>query len=341
MPDGLTTGAAAGDGIDRESASTRNVHDLRRARQRSRAVIRDIEDEVVQYLERQGVPTRGRGDLREQRLNEAVTRLAQAKLSSDLLQWLNNRRQQTMARAVRAARDQMQQTLGETFRGPDFGPGEQNLNREIAAIDAGLLYDDNDSLAEEMGDDVTRQIRLSHAKNEPIRSTDPDELDMADRISMVMTDGDDARRDSAGISGQTKRTKAELIAHDSIQDGYNSAATKRYLNNGFRFVVYDAVCDFVTSELCRRLGECDSDPVVIDLTETPWLVPPNHPWCRSGIRPKLGVGPGDAVSEDDIADGFLKTVFSTEQYRPNALDVERELQPTALQRNSGLVGGES
>lgn len=349
MPDGLDTGYYARvhgqtdedrEDVDRRSASTQNVHDMRRARQRARRVIRELEDEVLQFLDEQGVPMRGRGDLREQRINEAITRLAAVKLSNDLQNWLDNRRQQTMGRAVRAARDNLQRELGEQLRGPDFGPGEQALNREISAIDAGLLYDNDDSLAEEIGNDVTRQIRLGVANNEQVRSPDPDETDIASRVSMVLTDGDDPRRDSAGISGQTKRTKAELISHDSIQQGYNDAATKRYLNNGFRFVVYDAVCDFVTSDLCRRLGECEGPPVVIDLTKTPWLVPPNHPWCRSGVRPTLNRDERTPVTEDDIADGFLKTVFSTEQYRPTALDVDRELDPTALQRAAeGQPGG--
>jgi hypothetical protein len=349
MPDGLDTGNharvhAQSDGrdtIDREQAATNNVHDMRRARQRARRVMRELEDELIQFLEEQGVPLQGRGDADEKRLNEAISRLAAVKLSSDLHNWLTNRRQQTMARAVRAARDNLQRELDEEFRGPDFGPGEQALNREISAIDAGLLYDADDSLAEEIGNDVTRQIRLGVQNNEQVRSPDPDELDIGERVAMTLTDADNPKRDSAGISGQTKRTKAELISHDSIQQGYNDAATKRYLNNGFRFVVYDAVCDYVTSDLCRRLGECDGDPVVIDLTETPWLVPPNHPWCRSGIRPTLNTEERDAVTEDDIADGYLNTVFSTEQYRPTALDVGRELSPTALQRsNTGLVGGE-
>ena len=159
---------------------------------------------------------------------------------------------------------------------------------------------------------------------------------------MVLNDSDDPKRDSAGISGQTKRTKAELIAHDSVQQAYTNAATRRYLNNGFRFVIYDAVCDFVTSDLCRRLGECDGPPVVIDLTKTPWLVPPNHPWCRSGVRPTLNEDGNETVSEDDIADGFLKTIFSTEQYRPSVMDTDRELNRTALQRVAeGEPGGEA
>ena len=350
MPDGLDCGHYARvhgqsdedrDDVDRRSASTKNVHDLRRARQRARRVMGELEDELIQFLNENNIQIQGRGDDREKRINEAITRLAAVKLSNDLQNWLANRRQQTMGRAVRAATDNLQSELGEQIRsGADFGPGEQALNREISAIDAGLLYDDDDSLAEEIGNEVTRQIRLGHTNNEPVRSSDPEETDIADRVSMVLNDGDTTKRDSAGISGQTKRTKAELIAHDSIQQGYNDAATKRYLNNGFRFVVYDAVCDFVTSDLCRRLGECDGDPVVIDLTETPWLVPPNHPWCRSGIRPTLNRDERNPVTEDDIADGFLKTVFSTEQYRPSALNVDRELSPTALQRAAeGNPGG--
>lgn len=354
MPDGLNCGDHHArvhaeddedeDDRDRRRAATRNTTDLRRARQRARRVVGELEDEVIQFLEEQDIQTLGRGTEREKRINEAITRLAATKLSNDLVQWLEQRRQQTMGRAVRASMDRLQSELGDQFRktASDFGPAEQSLNRAISEVDAGLLYDDDDSVAEEIGNEVTRQIRLGLAQNEQIRSSDPDELDIAGRVSMVLNDGDDPRRDSAGISGQTKRTKAELISHDSVQQAYTNAATRRYLTNGFRFVIYDAVCDFVTSDLCRRLGECDGPPVVIDLTKTPWLVPPNHPWCRSGIRPTLNEDERDVVTEDDIADGYLNTIFSTEQYRPSVMDPERELNRTALQRVAeGEPGGEA
>jgi len=304
----------------------------------------ELEDEVVQFLEEQDIQSMGRGSKKEQRLNEAITRLAAAKLSSELVQWLEQRRQQTMGRAVRAAMDTLQSELGDAFRktAADFTHAEQHLNRVITQIDAGLLYENDDSVAEEIGNEITRQIRLGVANNEQVRSPDPDELDLGERVAMVLNDGDNPKRDSAGISGQTKKTKSELIAHDSVQQAYTNAATQRYLNNGFRFVIYDAVCDFVTSDLCRRLGECDGPPVVIDLTKTPWLVPPNHPWCRSGVRPTLNEDGHETVSEDDIADGYLKTIFSTEQYRPTVMDVDKELNRTALQRHAeGEPGGEA
>lgn len=345
MPDGLRCGHAqdGSDDIDRRSAATRNTTDLRRARQRARAVMSGVEDDLHDWLERQGVEQRGRKQLNEQRINEAITRLAAARLTSDLVQWLAQRRQRTMARGVRHAKDRLQSTLGDQFRkaGPDFSASERALNRTLSEIDAGLLVGTEAAergLAEEIGDDITRQIRLGVSNNEPVRSADPEEVDITDRVSMVLNDGDDPRRQSAGITGQTKRTKAELISHDSIQDGYNTAATRRYLQNGFRFVVFDAVCDTRTSQICERLGECSGQPVVIDLLETPWLVPPVHPWCRSGIRPVIDV-PRDPVTEEDIADGFLQTVFSTKQFRPTVMDTERELNQRALNQTGEGPGG--
>lgn len=351
MPDGLECGCGShsvhaqegDDEIDRRQAATRNVTDLRRARQRARRVMGDLEGEILDYLERRDIEQYGRGSNREQQLNEAISRLAATKLSNDLVQWLEQRRQVTMGRAVRAAMDRVQTELGESFDREDFRdftPAEQSLNRAITQIDAGLLYDDDDSLANELAADVTRQIRLGVSNNEPVRHHRDDEMDIADRVSMVLNDGEADNRQEAGVTGQTKKTKAELIAHDSIQQGYNTAATRRYLNNGFRYIIYDAVCDFVTSDLCRRLGECDGPPVVIDLTETPWLVAPNHPWCRSGGRPTLNREERPVVGEDDISDGFLQTIFSTEQYRPTVMDVDKELNRTALQQAAeGVPGG--
>lgn len=355
MPDGLDCGNHPtarvhaeehddNDDEERVRAATRNETDLRRARQRARAVMSDVEDDVIAWLEEQDIQTLGRGDRTEQRVNEAITRLAATKLSNDLVQWLEQRRQQTMGRAVRAAMDRLQATLGDQFRktAADFTHAEQSLNRVITEVDAGLLYDNDDSVAEEIGNEVTRQIRLGLAENEQVRSPDPDELDIGTRVAMVLNDGDHPKRQQAGVTGQTKKTKAELISHDSIQQAYTNAATRRYLSNGFRFVIYDAVCDFVTSDLCRRLGECDGPPVVIDLTKTPWLVPPNHPWCRSGVRPSLNRDNRSVVTEDDIADGYLQTIFSTEQYRPTVMDVDSELNRTALQRHAeGEPGGEA
>lgn len=360
MPDGLDCGNhharvhaeddERDDDVDRRSASTKNVTDLRRARQRARRVLGELEDEVNEFLEENDIERYGRSDSEAQRLNEAITRLAATKLSNDLVQWLEQRRQQTMGRAVRASMDRIQSELGERVADSfsDFSPAEQSLNRAITQVDAGLLAgteavgDADDSLANEIGNDITRQIRLGLSQNEQVRSPDPDELDIETRVAMVLNDGDHDLRDEAGVSGQTKRTKAELISHDSIQQAYTSAATRRYLNNGFRFLIYDAVCDFVTSDLCRRLGECEGPPVVIDVTKTPWLIPPNHPWCRSGVRPTLNREGRAVVTKDDISDDYLQTVMSTEQYRPSVMNPEQELNRTALQRVAeGQPGGEA
>ena len=131
------------------------------------------------------------------------------------------------------------------------------------------------------------------------------------------------------MSGQTAQSKAQLIAHDSVQDAYNTAARKRYLRNGFRFGIYDATIDTKTTEICRRMDEH-----IIDMVETPWFIPPLHPYCRSGIRPVLDVGDRTVLSQDDIADGFLQTIFQTKSYRP-AVVGEAEFQPTPLSVEHG------
>lgn len=355
--DGLTSGHDSGSFArfhaqdDDRPAATENETDLRRAREHASAVIDDLESDIQEFLERENVQLVTQNERAEQRINETITRLAAVKLQNDLRQWLEQRRRQTWGRAVRAALDQVQTTLQEATRRTvrprdlsgraDFGPQDQHLNRVINRIDAGLLFDEDDSLANETGNRITRQLKVGVDRGEPLRSTDPDALDLSDRVSMVLTDSDSPdKRRRAGVTGQLVKTKAELIAHDSIQQGYNFATTERYLRNGFQFVTYDAVCDFKTTELCQRLGECNGPPVVIDLTKTPWLVPPNHPWCRSGIRPTLNREGRKPVTEDRIADGFLQTIFKTKSFRPMNIDVDSTLQRTALQRAAeGTPGG--
>lgn len=328
-------------GIDDEEAATRNVTDLRRARQRARHVIQKIKKQLFTWLEKEGVEEYGRQDFPEARVNEAVTRLSETRLRNDLVDWLKRRRQITMARAVRAVYSRVNQVLGDVERpAKDYGAGERHLNKVIRNIDMGLLVRDDGSIANELAAAVTRQLRQGVARDEKLTTDRDDNLSLKKRVNMVLSIGTDeapALRKEAGITGDTMETKAELISHDSVQQGYMEAATKRYLNNGFRYLEYDAVCDYITSDLCWRLGECSGDAVIIDLTKTPWLVPPNHPWCRSGVKPYLNKSDREGVSENDISDSYLQTIFSTAQYRPQVLDVEKELQPTRLQRGGELV----
>ena len=314
---------AAARSDDRRETTTRNVDDLRRARQRARSVIRTLEQRLIdRFLGEEGIDLATQRD--ERQLNERITRLAARTVRSQLLDWLSSRRRQAMGRAIRAAFERMGRTFAEpvpddAFAGtPTLEARDRDLNQELNQIDAGLLYTDDDSLAEEIGNRVTRQLRTGFARNET-----PDEL--AERVAYVLTDGSGDGRQKAGVSGQTAMSKAELISHDSIQDAYMSAAHRRYLENGFRYAVYDATVDFKTTALCRRLDE-----VVVDLVETPFLVPPNHPWCRSGIRPVLNLQERTPIGEDGIADSYLNTIMSTKSHRPKALDTQEAFRPTRL-----------
>jgi hypothetical protein len=316
---------------DADQAATSNVTDLRRARQRARAAVRTLQSEIEAFLtDRDRAP---QSRQQERRLNEDLTALASSTLRQELEAWLVDRGKTTMARAIRAALSQLQQVLPgavddeDLFGSSTITPRDQSLLSELRSIDAGLLYQDDDALAEEVGNRITRQLRLGFADNEG-----PAEL--ARRVEFVLTDGDGDGRQTAGVTGQTIMSKAELIAHDSVQDAYVTAAHRRYLQNGFRFVVYDAVLDVKTSDVCRRLDE-----VVVDIVEDPWLIPPNHPWCRSGMRPLLELGERDIIRRDDIADDLLGRIASTNSYRPTVLDTQREYRPTALTDRFGADVG--
>lgn len=308
--------AARGDPRNNRPTVTRNATDLRVARQRARAVVGEIEGEVRTYLLEQGglslVETGRYGEL-----NQIVTRMAGTRFRNGLVAWLEERRLMTMARAVRAAFDLMQRALGitdEEFPGtPTITPRDRALNQELTNLDAGLLYRDADSLAESVGNRITRTLRHGFALNETGEK-------LADRIEFVLSESD---REGADVSGMTTRQHAELIAHDSVQEAYITAAHRRYLNNGFRYGEYDATIDLKTSDLCRRLND-----YCIDLVEHPELVPPNHPHCRSGLRPSFECE--TVLSPDDIADGHLATIHRNSSYRPTVMDTEEEYRPTAL-----------
>lgn len=291
-------------------------------------------DEIIAWMGSANLREMFDGPRGDRAVNQAITKLSRETLRDELVAWLDERHGITMGRAARAAFDKIQQAFPdadqERFRdSPNFNETDRELKNLLNQVDAGLLYDDDDSLAEEIGNDVTRQLRLGVEQDEPVGSNDPDQRTLADRVRYVMDEGDSADRQEAGVTGQTKRTKAELIAHDSVQDAYNTAARKRYLRNGFRYGVYDATIDTKTTDLCRRMNE-----KVIDMVNTPWFIPPLHPYCRSGIRPILDVGDREVLTEDDVADGFLQTVMSTKSYRPPVLDPD-EFQPTPLSREYG------
>lgn len=320
--------------MPRDEAASKNVTDLRRSRQHARAVMRNIQGEIITFLEEQGKQFQNAGSPREQakQLNQAITQMAARELQNDLAAWLEERQRTTMARAARAAYEAMQQTLpraigeDDLFSSPNLTHRDRMLQDELNRIDAGLLYEDGDSLAEEIGDRVSRQIQIGFSKSEPVSSHRDDQITLSKRVKFVLTDGDGELRDEAGAGNLTAQTKAELIAHDSVQDAYVSAAHQRYLNNGFRYGVYDAVIDTKTSTVCRRLDE-----VVVDLVETPGLIPPNHPWCRSDLRPKLELESGEEpISESDIGDDHLKRIWQTNGFRPKAINTEQEFNPTAL-----------
>lgn len=328
--DGLGCGhgrLAAADGDDddrrdRRGSATNNVTDLRRARQRARRVTRDLRDLIQQFLREQGIETIT--DRPEQQLNEAITRLAARTLREELLAWLDERRRTTQSRAARAAFSAMQRSFresvpAEAFEGtPELTAADEALGEQLRAIDTGLLYDDDDALAEEVGNRVTRSLRTGFARDESM-------TDLARRVEYILTDGEGDDRESAGVTGQTISSKAEIIAHDSVEDAYITTATKRYLNNGFRYGIYTSTLDFKTSDLCRRMNGH-----VVDLIEMPILIPPNHPWCRSDIRLVLDIGDRTPLTEDDIADGYLKTIMSTNSFRPSVLDTDQEFRPTTL-----------
>lgn len=324
---------AADDGSERRDAATSNVTDLRRARQKARSVLRDILDAIEAWLEARNVQSMLSTASGARRANQAITQIASQRLRDDLVGWLVERHRITAGRAVRDAADKMSGSFDGGGDDQLVGPGEysRRLDREtlrqIQQVDAGLLYDTElaenlglgEPLAEELGDDITRQLRLGLADDETVPQ-------LAERVQYVIDKGDDPKRREKGVTGQTKRSKAELIAHDSVQDAYNQAARGRYLRNGFRYAVYDATVDTRTTNLCRRMDEH-----VIDLRDDPFFIPPLHPYCRSGIRPILDIGDRSVLSRDDVADDFLQTIMSTKSYRPPA-NAAGDFQPTALTR---------
>lgn len=317
-----------------DDRATSTTTDLRKSRQRARSVIRDLMDEIIAWLGSQELEEMFSGPRPDRAVNQAITKLARERLREDLVSWLDERHGITMGRGARQAFDVMQKALPDADRddfrdSPEFNDSDRELRNLLKQVDAGLLYDDDDSLAEEIGNDITRQLRLGLEQDEPVETDKSDQRSLADRVRYVMDEGDSNDRQEAGVTGQTKRTKAELIAHDSVQDAYNTAARKRYLRNGFRYGVFDATMDTKTTDLCRRMNE-----KVIDMMDTPWFIPPLHPYCRSGIRPILDVEDRQILTEDDVADGFLQTIMSTKSYRPPVLDPD-EFQPTPLSREHG------
>lgn len=330
--------------MPRRDAASQNVTDLRRARQRSRRVIRDIEGLIETYLQAEGIQMLAESNLgpRQQarRLNEQITQMATEEIRRKLIPWLEERHKITMARAARAAMNRLQLELpgqvaeDDLFGSPNLDHRDRALNAELRNIDAALLYENGDSIAQEIGDRTTRQIQIGFSQNEPVVSSRDDQMDLATRVEQVLLDGDADTRRENGITGQTVKSKSELIAHDSVQDAYLTAAHRRYLNNGFRYATYDAVLDRKTSTVCRRL-----DGIYIDIVEQPWLLPPNHPWCRSDIQPLLQL-PEDAavITEEEIGEDHLNRIWGTNGFRPKAIDTEAEFNPTVLNERLERTG---
>lgn len=316
--------------------STNTATDVRRARQRARRIIRSIQSDIEAWIRDEGVDIWQSDTLtpreKARRTNEIISRLASERMREDLLTWLQDRRKTAQSRAARAAFQNMQQTIpgavdeSTLFSMATITPKDQQVNAVINQIDAGLLYEDGDSIAQEIGDKVTRQIRVGFAEGENIRSTKPDQMDISTRVKSVLQQGDDQIRRQAGAGGMSLQSKAEMIAHDSIQDAYVSSAQQRYLNNGFRYARYDAVIDNRTSDVCERL-----DGVIIDLVENPDLAPPNHPWCRSDIIPLLELPEGEEpITHSDIGTEHQQRIRSTNGFRPTTIDTGQEFNPTAL-----------
>lgn len=303
---GCCRGVQAADQSDRQNVATRTTTDLRRARERARAAIREITDDVEDYLQERDVARRLEDPSQRQRVNDQLTQLVQDQLFQGLLNWLSERRKIVMGRAARAAFDRMQQALTaagvarELLGSDTLSREDRQINRMLNDIDAGLL----ENVADDAGDRITRQIRLGFRNREDMR-------EIGRRVDMVLVDGDDPDRQKKGVQGQTIMSKGEMIAHDSVQDAYTHSARRRYLKNGFRYATYDAVIDFKTSQVCRRMNE-----VVIDMVDSPHLIPPLHPWCRSDIRPTLNRDERQVITDDDIADDFLQTIYQTKSYRP-------------------------
>lgn len=333
--------AADSDGRVREETATSSLTDLRRARQRARAAVRELLQAIQDYLSTTTMRSLVEDAAGERRVNAALTELAAKHFREGLVEWLEERHRITAGRAVREAFDKM---AGELPEGEDrsdltglprVSGADREWLRQLHRLDVGLLSGTetareagatSDSLASDLGDRLTRQLRLGVRNGES-------QAELARRVELVMDDAKADDRSEKGISGQTTRSKAELIAHDSVQDAYNTAARDRYLRNGFRYGTFDAVLDTKTTELCRRMDEH-----VIDFVETPFFVPPLHPYCRSGIRPVLDVTDKEALVREDVADGFLNTILQTKSYRPPT-DTAGRFQPTPLSERYGHTDG--
>ena len=330
--------------MPRRNAASKNVTDLRRSRQRARRVIRDIQDVIEDFLQGEGIQiwqeSTGSPRDRARRINEEITRLATREIRQNLIPWLEERHLVTMARAARSATNRMQQALpgsvdeSDLFSSANIEHRDRALNAELKNIDAALLYEDSDSLAQEIGDRATRQIQIGFSQDELVVDPRDDRMDLATRVEQVLLDGDADTRRENGITGMAAKSKAELIAHDSVQDAYVTATHRRYLNNGFRYATYDAVIDRKTSNVCTRLNQ-----VTIDLVEQPWLVPPNHPWCRSDLLPLLQLPEDEEpITEEEIGDDHLNRIWGTNGFRPKVLDPDQEFNPTVLNERLERTG---
>jgi len=300
-------------------AETQNRTDQRRARQRARRVVRELDDELTAFIEEANLRGIDTSVSKQRQINQKITLLTNNKLNDDLLTWLEDRRKQSMGRAARAAMDMMQSELGESdeLRGARrFSNEDARTAQVLQKIDAGLI----EELSNETGDRITDQLVRGFQQNETIE-------ELGKRVDAVLVDGDfeELSRAKLGVKGQTIRSKGEMIAHDSIQDAYETAARERYLRNGFRHVRFDNPMDNKTSPICERLhGE------ILDITEQGHLVPPLHPWCRSDIIPVRDPDTSP-VSDGNIADEHLETAMATKSFRPDVTDVRREFSPSRLE----------
>lgn len=300
-------------------AATQNKTDQRRARQKARRVVRELDDDITTFIEEERIGLSGiaSDETKANQVNRRITLLSNKKFQDDLLSWLNERRKTTMGRAIRAAMSRMQTELGEDLedlRGAARFSNEDRATAEaLRKLDAGLLS----QTANEVGDKVTSQLVRGMKAGETTQ-------EIGRRIDALLVDADLEDRPKLGVKGQTIRSKGEMIAHDSVQDAYETAARERYLRNGFRYARFDAILDNKTSKVCRRMnGE------IVDISSQGHLSPPLHPWCRSDLIPvrKPDTTP---VNETNVADEHLDKVMRTKSYRPDVLNAEDVFSPSEI-----------
>lgn len=276
-------------GNHRSDATTNSTTDVRRAQQRARSAVREAEGNVKQWVRNHpealaalggGAGAGAVGMTLSEVAAELSTIIADAFRS--LVFWIRERKRLTARRAIRSSHERLSQMVvqridrSELIGDPNTLVRTEALLAELDARDEGMFIPSGgrgspttQSLADRLASEVAQQITVSARLGEPYER-------MGRRVSGVMTKGpgDIAERREMGISGDTALTRAERLAHDTLQSAYMASYAKNLLNNGVRYGRYVAILDDRTTELCQRLHG-----VMVDMVETPLLIPPNHWWC--------------------------------------------------------------